>query len=231
MIAVIVAALAALVSGAFAVDLTRRFHARRRAHEGAWAVSLALFAMACAMVAVGLALGWSRPVYGLFWFAGALVTVPLLAVGQLLLMDPRRTGAWLSVGVVVVMASLVAVTVSTMDVAALRAADARSGIPIGREVWGASPATTLLAPLNWTGLVVVGGCVWSAVQTRRPWVLLIALGVLVAGASFSFVRTASPNLFSLTLALGVTLMYAGFRTAAPRKSVREASRDHGDHRG
>jgi uncharacterized membrane protein YhaH (DUF805 family) len=234
MIAVLIAALAALVAAAFAVDLARRSRAGRRLHEAVWAASLGLFAVACGAVSVGLGTGWSQTVYGLFWFAGALVTVPLLAVGQMLLLDPRRSRVWLAAAVVAAMASLLAVTVSGMDTAALEAADARGGIPVGHDVWGASPATALLAPFNWAGLVVVGGCVWSAVRTRRPRVLLIALGVLVAGASFSFVRGGDPSLFTATLAMGVTLMYGGFLAASPRPaaagetgSAAERLSDHG----
>lgn len=219
MIAVVVAGVAALVSAAFSADLARQFLLRHRPHAAVWTVSLALFSLASAMVSIGLATGWSQVVYGLFWFAGALVTVPLLAVGQLLLLDPRRGRVYLGAAVVAVMASALAVTVSPMDAGALAAADARAGIPIGREVWGSSPATTLLTPLNWSGLIVVAGCVWSVIRHRRPGVLLIALGVLVAGASFGFVRTGNPSVFTITLASGVTIMYLGFRFATPKSTV------------
>ena len=231
MIAVLLAAVAAAVAGAFSADLGRRFRARRRPHEGVWAASLGLFAVATAMVAMGLGVGWSTPVYGVFWFAGALVTVPLLAVGQLILLDSQRTRVWLGAAVVVVMASLLAVTVSSMDPAALAAADAAGAIPVGRDVWGDAPATALLAPFNWSGLIVVGGCVWSALRSRRPGVLLIGAGVLVAGASFSFVRSGIPNLFTLTLGAGVTLMYAGFRSAGRRPTGARAGAAGGSGRG
>lgn len=213
---VVLAGLATLISAAFAADLARQYLERRGSHAGLWAISLTLFAVACAMVAVGVSVGWSPTVYGLFWFAGALVTVPLLAVGQLLLLDPRRRAVWLSAGVVVIMASALAVTVSSMDAAALRSADARGGIPVGREVWGSSPATALLAPLNWSGLIVVVACIWSAIRARRVRLLLIALGVMVAGASFGFVRAGNPSIFTMMLTAGVALMYAGFRAASPR---------------
>lgn len=216
MIAAAVAVAATLVSGAFSVDLGRSFLRRRRPHAGVWAASLSLFAVACGMVAVGVVAGWHPAVYGIFWFAGALVTVPLLAVGQLLLLDPARSRVWLSAAAAVVMASALAVTVSPMEPAALADATARDGVPVGREVWGPSPATALLAPFNWSGLIVVIGCIWSAWRSRRPQVSLIGLGVVVAGASFGFVRAGDATLFTLMLALGVAIMYGGFRATAPR---------------
>ena len=212
----VVAVAATLVSGAFSVDLARSFLRRRRAHAGVWAASFGLFALACGMVAISVVAGWNPAVYGIFWFAGALVTVPLLAVGQLLLLDPARSRVWLSAAAAVVMASAVAVTVSPMDPARLADATARNGVPVGREVWGTSPATALLAPFNWSGVIVVIGCVWSAWRSRRPQVLLIGLGVVVAGASFGFVRAGDATLFTLMLAMGVAIMYGGFRATAPR---------------
>jgi hypothetical protein len=217
----IVAILAAGVGTAFCADLTAQFRRRRRPHAGVWAASLGLFALACTAVSLGVWLGWSPFVYGVFWFAGALVTVPLLAAGQLLLLDPRRRALWLALAAAAVVAGAVAVLTSGMDRAALAAADTRGGIPVGAEVFGSSLAMALLSPFNWSGLVVVAGCGWSAVRTRRPGVLLIAVGVLVAGASFSFVRGGAPSAFAATLAVGVSIMYAGFRAAGtPRRDPR-----------
>ena len=69
-------------------------------------------------------------------------------------------------------------------------------------------------------MIVVIGCVWSAWRSRRPQVLLIGLGVVVAGASFGFVRAGDATLFTLMLAMGVAIMYGGFRATAPRSPRR-----------
>lgn len=205
---------AAGVAAALSTRLGRDYAARRRHHALAWCLSLALFAVASAAVAVGVAAGWPTPVFAVFWATGALVTVPVLAAGQLMFMDPPRARLyWALVGLVVVLATA-AMAVSPMDAEALAEAGARRAIPAGEDVFGDSLTMALLPPFNYTALVVVGGVLWSAVTTRRWTLTLIAAGVVVAGGSFAFVRAGSPEAFSTTLAVGVVLMYAGFRAAA-----------------
>lgn len=202
---------AAVVAGLLSTRLGRRYLARRRSHALAWSGSLALFAVASAAVAVGVAQGWSPAVFVVYWLAGALVTVPLLAAGQLMFMDPDRTWLYWALAALAGLLAVVAVATSSMDTGAL--AEAGAHIPTGAAVFGDSLALALLAPFNYTAAIVVVGVVWSAVRTRRWGLLFIALGVLVAGASFAFVRAGLPAGFSTTLASGAVLMYVGFRAA------------------
>lgn len=202
---------AAVVAGLLSARLGRRYLARRRSHALAWAGSLALFAVASAAVAVGVAQGWSPAVFVVYWLAGALVTVPLLATGQLMFIDPHRTWLYWALAALAALLAVVAVATSPMDTEALAEAGAR--IPTGAAVFGDSLAMALLPPFNYTAAIVVVGVVWSAVRTRRWGLLFIALGVLVAGASFAFVRAGLPAGFSTTLASGAVLMYVGFRAA------------------
>jgi predicted phage tail protein len=80
---------------------------------------------------------------------------------------------------------------------------------------------SLLPVSNYTAAIVVIGSVWSGLRTRRYGVLLIAVGVVAAGASFVFVRIGQGELVSVFLAIGVSLMYGGF-VAAGRPSKRRA---------
>lgn len=202
---------AAVVAGLLSARLGRRYLARRRSHALAWSGSLALFAVASAAVALGLAQGWSPAVFLVYWVAGALVTVPLLAAGQLMFMDPARTWLYWTLAALAGLGALVAVATSSLDSQALAEVGAR--IPTGEAVFGDSLAVALLPPFNYTAAIVVAGVAWSAIRTRRWGLLFIALGVLVAGASFAFVRAGLPAGFSTTLASGVILMYVGFRAA------------------
>lgn len=212
---------AAVVAGLLSARLARRYLARRRSHALAWSGSLALFAVASAAVALGLAQGWSPAVFLVYWVAGALVTVPLLAAGQLMFMDPARTWLYWTLAALAGLMAIVAVATSSVDSQALAQVGAR--IPTGEAVFGDSLAVALLPPFNYTAAIVVGGVIWSAIRTRRWGLLFIALGVLVAGASFAFVRAGLPAGFSTTLASGAVFMYVGFR-AAERPSPR--SRPH-----
>ena len=84
---------AALVALVFAGQLARQVAQRRRPHALAWTLALALYTAGSAAVAVGVGTGWTAPVFAIYWLAGPLVNVPLLAIGQLLLLDRDR--AWL----------------------------------------------------------------------------------------------------------------------------------------
>lgn len=222
MTAIASAVFATLVALVFALRLVRQYGQRRRSHALAWAVSLGWFAVGSGAVAVGLVTGWSTPIFLAYWLAGALLTVPFLAAGQLMLMDPKRTVLyWTLVGLVSVWA-LSALPLSTIDHEALRAATATTNVPVGHDVLGESLAYRLLGWFNYTAIIVVLGTIWSAVRTRRWLILLISVGVVIAGSSFAFIRTGQPTWFSLALAAGVAIMYVGF-VAAGKPSKRASS--------
>ncbi|MGI8575371.1 MAG: glutaredoxin family protein [Egibacteraceae bacterium] len=204
--------MAACVAWTFAAQLGRAFVLRRRDHALAWACSLGLFGLASMAVTVGASLGWSEPVFAVYWVSGALLNVPLLAVGQLLLLAPRWRRVWWAVGGIVALAAIGAMVAASPASGVLDEASAASAIPLGSQVLGSQVAYTLVGPLNATFLVVVLGSLWSAVRTRRWGVLLIALGVSVAAAGSSAVGAGRDALFSVLLASGVSLMYAGFRS-------------------
>jgi hypothetical protein len=212
--AVLFALAATAVAGLFSARLAQQYAARRRGHALAWAISLGLFAVASFMVALGIGAGWSPAVFAVYWFAGALVTVPYLAAGQLMLLDPKRTVLYATLVGLATAWALAAVAISPIEAEPLRHASAEATIPVGDEVYGGTLAHRLLGWFNYTALIVVVGVVWSAVRTRRWLILLIAVGVVIAGTSFAFVRAGMPALFSAFLAVGVATMYAGFRAAA-----------------
>src|ERR1051326_2405962 len=74
-------ALATLVAVAFTAALFERWLARRRPHELAWAVSLALFTVASGALWLGTARGWDAPTFRVFFLFGAVLNVPYLALG------------------------------------------------------------------------------------------------------------------------------------------------------
>jgi hypothetical protein len=215
----------AAVAWMFSARLLRQYRARRRPHALAWGASLLLYAIGMVALAAGLLIGWSAATFGIYWFTGALVNVPLLAVGELHLLAPARARWWWAVAWAVVMVALVAVVVSQFDAAALNAATADGGIPLGADVLGGQPAYAALTPLTLTGtLVVLFGTVWSAARQRRPAVLLIALGVVVAASSSTFVRSDLDALVPVALTGGVAIMYAGFRATVTRRGPLPAPR-------
>lgn len=212
---VILALVGAGIAGLFAAQLGRQYASRRRHHALAWSLSFLCYLIGLLALAAGFALGWSPPVYGVYWLTGALLNVPLLAVGQLHLIDPKRAVLWWTFALLFTVWTAGAMLTSSFDPAALETANAAGTIPGGTEVLGRdSLAYTVLRPFTIFGtLVVVGGCLWSGVRTRRYGILLIAVGVGISASSSTFLRAGMDELVAVALAVGIGVMYLGFRAA------------------
>jgi hypothetical protein len=220
---VLFAAAGALVAGAFATQLAQQYRERRRHHALAWAMSLGLCAVGMVVLALGFALGWTPALFGVYWLAGALLNVPLLAVGQLHLLDPQRAALWWTVGGLAAVWSLAATLATPVAERALVAASDAGGIPAGREAFAGGLAYAVLRPMTILGSVVVlVGSVYSGLRTRRYGILLIALGVAVSASSSRFLAAGLDEWVAVALTGGVTIMYAGFRAAARTPRPRRA---------
>jgi hypothetical protein len=211
---------AAVVALAFAMSTFERWLARRRRHELAWAVALALFALAAGSLAVGAEGGWNGVTFRLFYLFGAIVDVPFLAVGTVYLLGGQRQGdrwaAAVTVGAAFA-AGVVAVAPFTHPLPHHQLAQ-------GSQVFGLLPRVLAGVASGGGALVVLAGAVWSAVRIRTRVAVvsngLIALGTLVLGASglFNSVLDAM-TAFAVTLCIGIVVLFAGFLVAT---SVPEA---------
>ena len=232
----------ALASGATAVSLAfagatyERWLRRRRRHELAWSVSLALFACGSLSLWAGAAIGWDGVTFRLFYLFGAIVNVPFLALGTIYLLAGRRTGdRW---AVVITVASSFAAGV--LVVAPLTGTFDPEVLPKGSDVFGPLPRVLAAVASGAGATVVFAGAVWSAVRLltgarrrrRRPSAtpagprstvpagrlaggnLLIALGTAVL--SFSGLLNSvlgEMDAFAVTLTVGITILFAGFLVA------------------
>lgn len=218
--AVSFAVLGALVAGVFAAELAHQWRTRRRHYALAWALALALYALGMVALAAGFGLGWSPLSFSVYWVTGALLNVPLLAVGQLHLLDGQRAALWWTIAGLAAVWSIAAVALSPVDTAVLASAEAAGGIPPGKEAFAGGLAYQVLRPMTMLGaLVVLVGSVYSGLRTRRYGILLIALGVAVSATSSRFLVAGLDHMVAVVLAVGVTIMYGGFRAAAkaPRR--------------
>ena len=215
---------AALVSGAFCASLMRRFLSRRRPHQLAWAAALGAFAAASLFAAIGMFAGWSPFTFRMYYLFGALVNVPILALGTVYLYFPRLA-AHLAAGLVLVACAYGAIAVGGADLRA-SALSVSGEIPSGAEVMPEG-VRTLSRYYSYVGfLIVVAGAVWSAAKLagqpgerfRRlaQGNAVIAAGTAVVAVASGFARQGRGAVFAVGLAAGVSIMYAGFlRTAAP----------------
>ena len=208
---------ASLIALAFAMSTFERWLARGRRHELAWSVALLFFALASAALAAGAATGWNGPLFRLFYLFGAVVNVPFLGLGTIYLLAPRRADWWAAA-----IALFAAFAAGVLCVAPLTAAVPVDRLPQGSEVFGPLPRVLAAVASAGGALVVLGGALWSAWRFRRGRMLwanvLIAAGTLVTGASGILNSVLGEmDAFSVTLAVGITIIFAGFllATAAP----------------
>lgn len=206
------ALLSVAVSTVFAAVIGRRWLARRRSYQAAWAVGLAMFALANVAGVLARAGGATAAEYRLFYLFGAIGNVAWLALGTLYLLAPARVarvGLWAVVALTV--AGAVAVFSTPVDLT--KAVDTGRGFE-------ASPLPRILAGVG-SGvgsLILIGGALWSAWvflrrrhQGRRAVAnVLIAAGVFVAAAGGTAAFTGASGILEWSNLAGITLIFAGF---------------------
>lgn len=228
-VTIALAAATTVVAVAFAASLFERWLVHRRPHELAWAIALVLFACGSLSLWAGATLGWHGWSFRLFYAFGAVVNVPFLALGTIELLLPRIAPV-VRAGVALACAFAFGVVV----VAPFTAAIPLNSLPQGSDVFGPLPRI-LAAVFSGAGaLVVFAGAVTSAVRLARGRSTrelaigngVIALGTVILSLS-GLLNSALGEMqaFSVTLALGITVLFAGFlMTTSPPLAEERALR-------
>jgi hypothetical protein len=218
---------AALIASLFSIRLALRLTERVRPHEAVWTVALAMYAVASFAMSLGVARGWSTGEFRVYWLFGAVLNVPYLFAGEVYLLSRRRVWGHLVLVTVVALSVLGAVLVVRATVSVV---ELRQALPLGRKVFGRDGTPNLLAQLYSIPayFLLLFGLMWSAWQMRgTPAIRPRALGVLEIAAGATVVAIGSGigaafhivPLFSVALALGVAVMFAGFlATSAPART-------------
>ena len=230
------AAAATLVACAFAMSTGDRWLQRRRPHDGAWTVSLILFALGSAALWWAQARGWSLASFRVFFLMGAVLNVPWLALGSVYLLFGQRIGdvtrAWLI--------GLSGAAAGVVLIAPTKSSDlVPDELPKGSDLFGVAPRVFAAVGSGVAALVIFAGALWSlwrVLRRRTPSVgvhqrsivdprrnaggnLLIALGTIVLSLSGSLAgRLGESRAFSVTLLVGVVILFAGFLVASTRRS-------------
>lgn len=227
------AAAATLIATAFALSTLDRWLADRRPHQGAWTLSLFAFALASGALWWGAGVGWGPWSFRLFYLFGAVINVPLLAVGTVYLLADRRFADRTAA----VVGLLLAFAAGVIVAAPLLGPVPASELPRGSDVFGPGPRIAAAVASGLASVVLIGGAVWSIVRlgrgrrTARPVGAgrlaaangLIAAGTLVlaAGGLLNSV-VGDMNAFSLSLVVGIAVLFGGFlltNTARPVPSA------------
>jgi len=231
---VLLSVIGALVATWLATQLFRTWRAGRRLHAEIWTVAFTAYALAMWSMVFGLAFGWTSFSFRSFYFLGAIANIPLLAAGSIALHSDkggrralRVVTLWLVFGFFV--------TFLASFVEALPA----SSIPEGSDVFGFTfqiEALTLPGPRMFAAisgavgsLVIIGLALVSAVRSWKTMRrlaygnLLIVAGALVPAFGGSLTALGESAALTLTLTVGIVLLWAGYRLASTARS--------GDRRG
>lgn len=216
-------AAAALISIAFCLLTFERWQESKAKHQAAWSVSLALFASAAWVFWLATAIGWNDSLFRLFYYFGAIANVPVLALGTIYLLSSDRL-ALVSARVVT---TLLLFAAGVLAVAPISGDVASAELPKGADHFEALPRILAAFTSSIGALVVFGGAAWSAKRlfgskaTRQLGVanLFIAAGAAVLSASGLFnARLGELKAFSVTLLIGITLIFLGFLFAGSKSA-------------
>src|SRR5215211_1338749 len=131
---VALAFVATVVSSLFAQAMLVRYTRDRRPQDGAWALALAMFALASAALATGTSTGWDNGTFRAFYLLGAVVNVPWLAMGTVYLLASERIARRVLWGLVLFTGFAAGVLLS----APMESVHGTT-IPVGKDVFGALP--------------------------------------------------------------------------------------------
>ena len=85
-------ALTAILACIFFIALLDQWRTRRRAYQAVWAFGMLFFAVAVACEAIAAAVGWSEPIYRLWYLTGAVLAAGWLGLGNAFLLGRTRFG-------------------------------------------------------------------------------------------------------------------------------------------
>lgn len=226
----------AFVAGAaaalFAIDLFGDYRRRPRPHVAAYATGITMFAIATWALFVGVMLGWTGAAYRIFFLFGAILNIPVLALGSMFLVVGRRAGHVMTIllGAFAAISTTLALTVDFMSPLP------EEGVPTDIFATGFGPRLFAIIGGTVGSTIIIAVALTSIVRfwnRNRAIVwgnLLIVAGVLAAAWGGTGVALGEAGGFALSLFLAVTLIWAGYRVASGGRSAAPAS-DGGKARG
>jgi uncharacterized membrane protein len=199
-----------------------------------WAVAFLLFTAAAVCEVVGAAIGWSPALARIYYLAGAVLVVGVLALGELYLLLPRRMPAITpGVALLIVAVAVTAVWSAPIDPARLSI--------VGWQALERGPfLVALAATINAGGTIVLaGGALYSAWKLRAAsgsgqraaGCVLIAVGTITVALGGTLTRFGRPEFLYLTMALGIAIIFAGVVLTRQPQAARSMTRQGAERWG
>ncbi|MGZ4131568.1 MAG: hypothetical protein ACXVWF_00855 [Actinomycetota bacterium] len=214
---------AAVVAFVFAGSLAKQYLQRRRLYQLLWALALLQFGVASLAVVVGVANGWTRTTFEVYWALGAVLNVPFLAAGEIVLLFRQR---WVQWAVWLVLVFSVAYTIAVLRGARpdMNMTALTEQLPSGKDVFGGGTAAHALPQYFSypTYFILLAGTAWSAwkmrghpeLKDRFIGTLLIAVGATIVAGGATFAAFGILPGFVATLVIGIAAMFWGFLRAS-----------------
>ena len=158
-----------LLSFVFFLFLIDQWRERRRPYQLIWAIGMLWYAISAGTEFLGGAVGWSEPLYKVWYLIGAVLVAGWLGLGTILLLAKTRFG--LAMAPVFLLLALIS----------LGASKAYADIGI------ASPIYALVA------LVLAGSVAWLAFRRDERWATVVTVAV-VGGSAIATVLMAMVTL-------------------------------------
>ncbi len=226
------AAASTIVAVAFGLSTLDRWLRRRRPHELAWTIAMALFAVASLALWWAEGRGWTNGSFRIFFTFGAIVNVPWLGLGTVYLLVGQRAGNATMRGLLLFTGFAIGVVLTTP----IRGQIDPTTLPTGSDHFNALPRILAAVGSSVPALIIFGGAAWSAWRvlrggtpaltsaatrqvksTRKLAVgnILIAAGAAILSASGTFSgRLGADRSFAITLLVGIVVLFAGFLVAS-----------------
>lgn len=220
--------LSSVVMLVFTLMVFQRWLSRRKPHFLFWAIGLGMFGAGSFAEAYFAGVGWSSPIFFLWYFFGAALNAAWIGHGTLMLLFRKR---WTRVvSGVLIAGSLVALVLMLQVMPRLDPNAFTTSLPISEQYREIMPSVSdgaiirLTTPFfNIYGLItLVGGALWSAWLFLRKLVLpnrvignvLIAAGALSIGLASTLTRLGFGGYLYLGELIAAVLMFVGFRVAS-----------------
>ena len=213
--------IATVVATLFAQATLARATRNHSPQDGAWAFALATFALASAALFIGVTTGWDNGTFRAFYLLGAILSVPWLALGTIYLIHGNKIGRRVQWCLV----AFSGMALGAMLTCAIAPGISGSAIPVGKEVLPVLPRVLAASGSGLGALVIIIGAAISAIRwmrepgpvARRRAIanMFIALGTLIlSGGGLIQGIVGKDTAFVVSLALGISVIYAGFLVAS-----------------
>ena len=221
---VALAFVATIVSTLFAESMLVHYTQKHRPQDRAWAISLAMFALAAAALSVGTSTGWDNGTFRVFYLFGAILNVPWLAMGTVFLLASPAVARRCHWGLVL-FSGFAAGVMFSAPMTIVRG----DAIPVGKDVFDVLPRVLAAAGSGVAAIVILGGAITSAIRYARDRSVpahgrlaaangLIAFGTLVLSSGGLLQGVVGHDeAFTLSLAVGISIIYGGFVLASGRR--------------